>query len=229
MYNRDLPSRMEWVECSCGHVFTSGYWSSEAIDLINKTTFNCQSVATDMALQRIISASMVESVTAIMGLPSGQSWLDVGFGNGSLLFTASEYGFKGTGLEIRKPLVDGMKRIGIEAYCSTIEDMPQQHFDVISMCDVLEHCTWPDRALIAASNRLPRDGLLLVSMPNMGSPVWDYLTSRNENPYWDEIEHYHNFSRERLYSLLNDCGFRPLSYRASRRYAACMEIIARVV
>jgi protein O-GlcNAc transferase len=48
----------------------------------------------------------------------------------------------------------------------------------------------------------------------------------NANPYWGEIEHYHNFSRARLYTLLEEFAFKPQSYGISERYRACMEVIA---
>ncbi len=44
-------------------------------------------------------------------------------------------------------------------------------------------------------------------------------------PYWMELEHYHNFGRKRLYSLLHDQGFKPVNYSVSQRYRMGMEII----
>jgi len=52
------------------------------------------------------------------------------------------------------------------------------------------------------------------------------MDRRSSNPYWAEFEHYHNFSRSTLTWTLRQCGFTPLSYSVSRRYIACMEIIA---
>jgi hypothetical protein len=55
------------------------------------------------------------------------------------------------------------------------------------------------------------------------------LDEARQNPYWAEIEHLHNFGRRRLYSLLREHGFEPCRYDISRRYVACMEVIARAV
>ena len=57
----------------------------------------------------------------------------------------------------------------------------------------------------------------------------DFLNTRNDNPYWAEIEHYHNFTRESLYSVLRQTGFRPIRYAVSERYRCCMEVLARAV
>ena len=51
-------------------------------------------------------------------------------------------------------------------------------------------------------------------------------TEQNKNPYWGELEHYHNFSRKRLYDLLIENKFDPISYSISERFRMCMEIIA---
>jgi hypothetical protein len=70
-------------------------------------------------------------------------------------------------------------------------------------------------------------GVLFISLPNSDSMLWRALDRENANPYWGELEHYHNFSRERLYRLLRETGFEPLRYGISERYRACMEVIAR--
>jgi len=80
--------------------------------------------------------------------------------------------------------------------------------------------------LQAAHRLLQTGGVLLISMPNSGSMVWKALDANNANPYWGEIEHYHNFERDRLYALLAECGFKPVRYGISQRYRVCMEVIA---
>ncbi len=52
------------------------------------------------------------------------------------------------------------------------------------------------------------------------------MSQQNLNPYLGEIEHYHNFSRTRLFELLEECGFGIVKYGISERYRVCMEIIA---
>jgi protein O-GlcNAc transferase len=52
------------------------------------------------------------------------------------------------------------------------------------------------------------------------------LHANGVNPYWGEIEHYHNFSRKRLYAHLEEQGFRPAEYHISERHRLCMEMIA---
>jgi len=69
-------------------------------------------------------------------------------------------------------------------------------------------------------------GALFVSMPNMDSIVWRALDGTGANPYWGELEHYHNFTRARLVGLLQSQGFKFAEYNISERYRSCMEVIA---
>jgi protein O-GlcNAc transferase len=94
------------------------------------------------------------------------------------------------------------------------------------MADVLEHIPFPKMALAAAHRLLQQDGVLFLSMRNMDSMVWRLLHRNGANPYWGEIEHYHNFSRRRLYALLKNHGFQPAEYSVSERCRVGMEVIA---
>jgi 2-polyprenyl-3-methyl-5-hydroxy-6-metoxy-1,4-benzoquinol methylase len=177
-----------------------------------------------MERQRPVSARMVERVARYV---QGGSWLDVGVGNGSLLFTAEEWGHVPAGLDLRKDSVHALKQLGYEAHCLPIEKLDyRERFNVISMADVLEHMPFPKAGLAAAYGLLRQGGVLFLSMPNMENMVWRLLHANGVNPYWGEIEHYHNFSRKRLYALLQEHGFQPVEYHISERYRVCMEVIA---
>lgn len=228
LYKPAIPSRLTWMKCSsCSHVFAEGHFTREALNLIFSDTHEYQKVGFDIENQRFISARMIEKV-----LPYAHegAWLDIGFGNGSLLFTAAEYGFTPVGVDLRKRNVDVMGNIGIEAYCIDVNELTQtDRFNVVSMADVLEHMPFPGASLETVHRLLATDGILLLSMPNLDSVVWDTMNKSHTNPYWGELEHYHNFGRKRLYSLLREKGFDPVRFGISERYRACMEIVARKV
>lgn len=224
-YSPELSGVMNWHQCkNCAHVFRSGYYTEKALGVVFRGTNENQKVGFDLERQRIVSAQMVEKV---LPFKAEGGWLDVGFGNGSLLFTAHEYGFTPVGLDLRQQSVDELRKFGLTAYCVDIAKLElEQKMAVISMADVLEHMPFPKDGLTAAYNSLEPSGVLFVSLPNMGSAIWKMLDASKSNPYWGEIEHYHNFSRTRLYSLLKEHGFEPVRYGISQRYRACMEIIS---
>ena len=47
------------------------------------------------------------------------------------------------------------------------------------------------------------------------------------NPYWGELEHFHNFSRAGMIGLLEKRGFVLVHYTVSDRYRSGMDIVAR--
>jgi protein O-GlcNAc transferase len=219
----DTGRPMPWMRCNaCGHSFTAGYFDGEAMADILRLTPECQQVGYQHETLRLASSKMVERVTPIL---RGGNWLDVGFGNGSLLLTALEYGFAPYGIDLRPSTVEAALCLGIKARCQELTDVTETGFHVISLCDVLEHMPYPKPALLHARKILHPQGVLLLSMPNADSPTWHILTADNRNPYWGEIEHFHNFGRRRLYALLRECGFEPVSYGVSERYRVGMEVV----
>ncbi|MFH1603224.1 MAG: class I SAM-dependent methyltransferase, partial [Pseudomonadota bacterium] len=226
LFHPAIPPQMTWLKCAaCQHVFTDGYYTEDALELLFGQTHENQRIGFDMDNQRAISARMVEKV-----LPYAQTgnWLDVGFGNGSLLMTAAEYGFVPVGIDLRRPNVEGMKRFGIEAHCVDIGELNQPaRFSVVSLADVLEHMPFPRESLEIVHRLLRSGGILFLSMPNMDSVLWRSLDESQANPYWGELEHYHNFGRKRLFELLHVCGFEPVRFGIGERYRVCMEVLAR--
>lgn len=225
LYRPGIPPTMTWVECvSCSHVFTDGYFGEEALAFLFDRTHVGQTVGHDMERQRAVSSRMVEWIA---DHAADGDWLDVGFGNGSLLFTAEEFGFRPVGVDLRKANVEALRRLGYEAHCVDLADLvPTERFSVVSMADVLEHMPYPKAGLQAAHRLLKSNGVLFLSMPNVDNMVWRLLDANKVNPYWGEIEHYHNFSRKRLYALLETHGFKAVKYRVSERYRVCMEVLA---
>lgn len=223
-----LTPLMHWCACrACGHVFTDGYFTPEAFERLTQVVNPGQIVGADFERQRMVAARMIEKV---LPFAAEGAWLDVGFGNGALLMTAQEYGFEAVGCDLRPAAVAALQTAGIEAHVSDIAQLTlSRPCQVISMADVLEHMPYPKTGLVAARARLADGGVLLLSMPNSDAPAWRLLDRINANPYWGEIEHYHNFGRARLYRLLGEMGFMPLRYGISERYRVCMEVIARKI
>lgn len=226
LYKPVVSPLMVWMRCgACEHVFTEGYFTDETRAAVFSSTHPEQQPGADFEQNRYVSARIVERVARYV---CDGTWLDVGFGNGSLLFTAEEWGFRPEGLAPHPSTAQGMRALGIDTHCADLTTLDEPgRYSVISLTDVLEHMPYPGQGLVAAHRLLREDGVLLASMPHYGCAAWRLLDARNANPYWGELEHFHNFSRARLYSLLEENGFEPLHYAVSERYRVCMEVIAR--
>lgn len=224
-YDAVLCGTIDWMICDdCSHQYRSGYYTQEALSVVFKGTNQNQMVGYDVEGQRRVSARIIDKI-----LPHQDRgrWLDVGFGNGSLLFTAEEYGFQPVGLDLRPDTVETLRRVGISAYCQDVMlHEPEVPYSVISLADVLEHMPYPKAALTKINSIMEERGALFLSMPNIDCFAWKILDHLNQNPFWGEIEHYHNFGRRRLYKLLEETGFEVVQYGISERYRLCMEVIA---
>ncbi len=225
LYNKAVPSEMQWMDCNeCEHQFVNGYFSDEALGIVFQKTHDNQKVGFQIEKQREVSAKIIEKV---LPYKSSGTWLDIGFGNGSILFTADEFGFDAIGVDLRKDNVDVMKQLGFEAHCQLVENIDfKRDISVVSMMDVLEHIPYPKEVLNALHSKMEKGGCLMISMPNTENLIWKLTTEQNVNPYLGELEHYHNFSRTRLFSLLEECGFDAVKYGISERYRICMEVVA---
>jgi tetratricopeptide (TPR) repeat protein len=228
LYKPELPAEMRWLRCrACDHVFTAGYFSERALEVLFAHANPGQRPGWDVHGSRVLSSRIVEKVRAALGGVRG-TWLDVGFGNGALLGTAAEYGYDVVGLDLRRENVEAMRRLGVEAHTTELTQYrPAAPLAVVSMADVLEHMAFPGPALTHTREILADDGVLFVSMPNSDCFAWKYQDREGTNPYWAELEHYHNFGRRRLHAFLAEHGFEPVSYGISERYYLCMEVIAR--
>jgi 2-polyprenyl-3-methyl-5-hydroxy-6-metoxy-1,4-benzoquinol methylase len=232
MWREPLEPTMSWVTCgACKHAFTDGYFTDEALAVLFGGTQNRQVVGSEIETQRPVSARMVERVVDAVGLPDDKLWLDVGFGNGSLLMTASEFGFDVFGIDLRSQNVAELRNFGFPAHHGTLAAAAAEvgfptKPTVISMADIVEHEPFPRAVLACARKLIDETGMLLISMPNAGAPLWRFLDALNVNAYWREIEHYHNFTRATLYDQLKRAGFTPVHYAVSERYRCGMEILA---
>jgi SAM-dependent methyltransferase len=186
--------------------------------------------------KRAVWTPVVEKALALLGgyqitfTQKTPIWLDVGCGDGSLLMTAADFGFNALGLDTRAETVSQIQQLGFKAHKGEftniqIEGKP----DVLSMMDVLEHMPYPREALKKAASILGSGGLIIISLPDLTCSSWRLMDRSNANPYWMEIEHHHNFSRQRLILLLKECGFLIVNFAIPFRYKSQMEIYATKV
>jgi len=227
LYRSVLPGQVEWERChECGHVFAEGAFPDHVQITHFARPLPEEAVGHDLEKQRSLSAAIVTQVMQLLPRAEG-SWLDVGFGNGSLLFTAEEWGFVPVGIERRPQHAEILKNLGYEASCGQMAEHGwNEHFSVISLSRTLERVAEPLAELRIARRQLRRDGVLFLSLRNRGSMVWRLLQAGQENPYWGDLRAVHLFDRARVETLLIEVGFQPLSFMIDARFPLGMGILA---
>lgn len=146
--------------------------------------------------------------------------LDIGCGNGRLLWAARRAGWQAKGLELSPELARyAAERTGVEVmtgdFLST-DPAPEDRgaYDVVSLRHVLEHLPYPLEAMKRIRSLLKPGGYLLVEMPNIEgwSKRWVRFivntgVHRRQFPADFAAGHCCEYSRRSFGELLRRCDF----------------------
>jgi len=142
--------------------------------------------------------------------PAKGTLLDLGCWVGFLLAEARARGWETLGVE---PSEFGSSyardRLGLEVIRDDLfaASLPAQHFDAVTLGDVIEHLTEPARALERVQRLLREGGVLWMALPDAGSRVARTLGRR----WWSVIPtHVQYFTRRSISALLDRTGFAVL-------------------
>jgi len=143
-----------------------------------------------------------------------RSLLDIGGGTGNFARAfVAERGGKAMLLESNSRAAALARAQGLEVLEGSFQSLPlTDRYDAVALLDVLEHLVDPLAALLKAHQVLREDGVLLLSVPNVGhwSVVWDLLEGKFDYQPVGILcsTHLRFFTRHGLETLLADAGFR---------------------
>jgi SAM-dependent methyltransferase len=153
----------------------------------------------------------------------GERHLDVGCDTGSFLLAAAKvWETVPVGVDVARRSVAEASRRGLEAYCCTLESLPERlaDFSVITAIDIVEHVVDPAVFLAEIKRRLRPGGICYLETPNAASKVYRIgrAVSRVScgRPAWVferlfPSEHIQYFSREGLLALADRSGLEVVS------------------
>lgn len=147
----------------------------------------------------------------------GAKLMDCGAATGFLLEVAKVRGFDPYGVElsefgageIAKKFGKGHSFQG-EIENARFDDAGKGDFDVITMCDYIEHVRVPARVLERARSFLAKGGRLALTTPDAGS-----ITHAALRKGWShyKLEHLHYFRKDNMVKLLEKSGFANVTFR----------------
>jgi 2-polyprenyl-3-methyl-5-hydroxy-6-metoxy-1,4-benzoquinol methylase len=158
----------------------------------------------------------LRDVALVKSLKPTGNWLDVGANVGSFLRHARGQGWKLLGVEPSEKMASLAREWwGLEIVTSFLEkaDLPERHFDIITLTDVFEHVVNPQEMLAAAHRLLKPDGILFLKVPNgkfnwLKFKVRTALGRPSGNDY-DAYEHVCHYTHDTLAKMLEKSGFKP--------------------
>jgi SAM-dependent methyltransferase len=237
LWHEPLPPSIEWLRCpTCAHVHTRDFWTQAGRDEVRRTRGvpTASELAAAVAAGRSAWKPIVEKVCALLGgyamvsKDAGRPlWVDVGTGDGSLPMMAADYGFAAIGLDDDAGTIGQLQQLGFSALNA---DFTTLRFEVtprvLSMMGFLQQVAQPREALQKAAQVLADDGMLVIGLPDMSASGWKLLEATAANPFWTQLEHHHNFGRERLIALLRECDFDVVDLTISQRHESHIELYA---
>lgn len=134
--------------------------------------------------------------------------LDIGCGDGKLLFKLKKDGWRTYGVETSELAAEyAQNKYDIEIFNGTVEEaqFEDETFDVVILNHVLEHLSDPTATLNEINRIMAEGGILAVGIPNAGS-----FEAKFFKKYWTAWElprHLYHFTPETASSLLEKTGF----------------------
>jgi 2-polyprenyl-3-methyl-5-hydroxy-6-metoxy-1,4-benzoquinol methylase len=159
-------------------------------------------------------------VHLIQEYASGTNLLDIGCAQGFFLYNASKAGYTTKGIEISQDAAEyAMKEFGLDIEAKPFEELrfPENHFDVVTLWQVLEHVPYPLTVLKEVHRILRPGGLLVVSTPDIGGMPAKILRER----WWDiKRLHINQFTTKTLTDILQSGGFKNISSVSYRGFVS---------
>jgi 2-polyprenyl-3-methyl-5-hydroxy-6-metoxy-1,4-benzoquinol methylase len=132
--------------------------------------------------------------------------LDVGTGGGTFLQAAKNLGFKASGVEPNKWLVNYIKKnLKLNIIAGTLNDIKNKRYNLICFWDVFEHVTDVNKTLIHCKKILNKNGQILINIPDYGRLARKVLGFKW--PFFLNV-HLYYFDKKTLTKLLNKHGFK---------------------
>lgn len=136
--------------------------------------------------------------------------LDLGCWVGFLLSEAEPRGWEAVGVEPSAFASSyAREHLGLDVRTGALftTELPDSHFDVVLLGDVLEHLTHAGDALERIASLLRPGGALMVIVPDAGSRVARLLGAK----WWSVIPtHVHYFTRASIATMLERHGYEPM-------------------
>lgn len=166
--------------------------------------------------------------------------LDVGCGDGHLLYLSSKKGFNCYGVEDSERLSSyATSKSGAKVIQGLYnkEMFPENSFDIIALIQVLEHIPTPISALETARYHLRPNGILVIEIPSIHSPHFlAYRLTRIKKfvkpPDGIIYSHFGYYNPKSLLALTQKCGFKKeelVTGRWQYKYSGYLKIIGLVI
>jgi 2-polyprenyl-3-methyl-5-hydroxy-6-metoxy-1,4-benzoquinol methylase len=153
--------------------------------------------------------------------------LEIGPGNGSLLYFLKKHGLEVLGVETDSKCVQKIQELGIPCYCGDLNDViskiGEKKFDAVILCHAFEHLYHPKKTLENIYKLLNENGLVYLSLPNSSS-----REAKLFGKYWRGLDlprHIIHYDDQTIRAVLTEAGFDIIELRSENYPSSFVESI----
>lgn len=215
------------VECrQCGHVYANPCWPAD--DILGAYTAVEDNTYIEERLGRELTfGKHLQAMEKYTGPANNRALLDVGAYIGVFVEVATAAGWRACGVEPSAWGAQIAQQRGLQVLHGTLDapELQGQHFDVITMWDVIEHLANPNAEVAKAFQRLKPGGWLVVHTMDIDSLIARLLGARWP---WLMDMHIQYFSQKTLAQLLENNGFQVVWSGTQGRYLRLNYVASRL-
>lgn len=147
----------------------------------------------------------------------GKKWLDVGTGVGGILDLLGPQAAEVSAVEPQSDVRAELTHCGYQVY-EILDEVPEAHFDVVTLFHVFEHLPDPLTALHTIAQKMVSRGRLILEVPHANDALLTLfdLEAFKQFTFWSE--HLILHTRQSLETILMEAGFVDISVIGCQRY-----------
>lgn len=203
---------------SCGLVFL------DSMDHVGEKEYYCtefgKDVYGDWTWQQYLNQSRQDDerrFQMIKPMLNNRSYLDVGCGAGGVVSAASKLCKRVSAVEPMERWNHFLRDGGVDVF-SSVDELGDAKFDIVTLFHVLEHIADPIPFLKTLREKLSDNGTLVIEVPNVEDVLITLYDSKpfSEFTYWSP--HLYYYSAGTLKTLLMRAGFANVNIQQCQRY-----------
>ncbi len=193
---------------ACGTIFTPAV-QTLAPDEHYKDYYS----AANLAVPQFIATRANEIIRDLSFVRQNGRMLDIGFGSGVMMDAARAQGWQPFGLEVSAPAIEHARQKGFEVFHGLLEEAayPDEHFDLVTASEILEHLPDPEQTLREILRVLRPGGLFWGTTPSATG-----ISSKLMGPAWSMVappDHSQLFSRGAVRDMFYEAGFSSVTIK----------------
>ena len=150
---------------------------------------------------------------------SNRKWIDIGTGVGGILDVLSPFASETLAVEPQKAARESLIDIGYNV-CASVNDIPDDDIEVVTLFHVFEHLTDPLRTLKILKNKMSPgpESKIVIEVPHAKDFLISFLDLNEFKNFSFWSEHLILHTRDSLRVFLENAGFTEISIVGFQRY-----------